>query len=120
MNRLTKLKWTEVKKMAEKYVKLSDIKKKLNYICRKYGVVPCVKQEISDALAKIPYTVKEELEATLEVEDAPAVNVVSVRCKDCRFYVEYDEGGHYCEMLDCDTPGEDFYCREAVKKGRDF
>lgn len=54
--------------MAKKYVALSDVKKKLNYIYRKHGVVPCIKQEISDALAKIPYTVKEELEATLEVE----------------------------------------------------
>ncbi len=106
--------------MVEKYVKLSDVKKKLNYICRAYGVVQRIKQIISDALAKIPYTVKGELETTLETEGAPAADVVSVRCKDCQFYAEYDEGGHYCEMLDCDTPGEDFYCREAVKKERDL
>ncbi len=42
--------------MAEKYVKLSDVKKKLNYIYRTYGVVQQMKQVISDALGKIPYT----------------------------------------------------------------
>ena len=62
-------------KMAEKYVKLSDVKKKMNYICRTYLSSPQIKQRISDALAKIPYTVKEELEATLKVENAPAADV---------------------------------------------
>ncbi len=54
--------------MNEKYVKLSDIKKKLNYIYRKCGVCPHMKQTISDALTRIPYVVKGELETTLEVE----------------------------------------------------
>ncbi len=54
--------------MSEKYVKLSDVKKKLNYICRTYSLDQQIKQRISDALAKIPYTVKGKLETTLEAE----------------------------------------------------
>ncbi len=54
--------------MNEKYVKLSDVKKKLNYIYRVYGVSPQMKQTITDALARVPYVVKGELETTLEAE----------------------------------------------------
>ncbi len=54
--------------MNEKYVKLSDVKKKLNYIYRTYGVSPQMKRTISDALARIPCAVKGELETTLEAE----------------------------------------------------
>lgn len=106
--------------MAEKYVKLSDVKNNLNYIYKAYAVTPQMKRRISDALARIPYTVKEELEATLEVEAAPAADAVSVRCKDCQFYSEYCQGDHYCELLDCDVPGEEFYCRDAEKRERNL
>lgn len=51
----------------EKYVKLSDVKKKLNYIYRTYGVSPQMKQTISNALTRIPYAIKGELETVLEV-----------------------------------------------------
>lgn len=50
----------------EKYVKLSDVKKKLNYIYRTYGVSPQMKQTISNALTRIPYAIKGELETVLE------------------------------------------------------
>lgn len=54
--------------MNEKYVKLSDVKKKLNYIYRVYGVSQKIKQTISSALEKIPYTMVGELEVVLEAE----------------------------------------------------
>lgn len=50
--------WTErqAMKMTEKYVKLSDVKKKMNYICRTYLLGKQIKESISGTLANIPYT----------------------------------------------------------------
>lgn len=52
--------------MTEKYMKVSDIKKKLNYIYRKCGVCPQMKQTISNVLTEIPYVVKGESETALK------------------------------------------------------
>lgn len=51
--------------MSEKYVKLSDVKKKLNYVFRTYGTSPQMKKRIFDAFERLPYTVKAELETTV-------------------------------------------------------
>ncbi len=82
-------------------------------MCKKYGNETPEQQSRS-------YDTLMMYEIAWEIEDAPVVDIVPIRCKDCRFYVEYDEGGHYCEMLDCNIPGENFYCRDAVEKECDL
>lgn len=59
--------------MADKFVKLSDAKRKVNYILTRNGSSPQTRRNVSDALGKLPYTVKAELESTLEAADVQPV-----------------------------------------------
>ncbi|MGN1303766.1 MAG: hypothetical protein ACI4YB_01895 [Oscillospiraceae bacterium] len=58
--------------MAEKFVSVSAVKKKLNYIFREYAISPLTKKKILGIFDRIP--------------SADVVEVV--RCKDCRFHEE--------------------------------
>lgn len=96
--------------MTEKYVKLSDVKKKLNYICRTYSLGQQIKQSMSDALAKIPCTVKGELETTLDVEFVKYGEWVYgendiPRCSECG--VEVKEISPFCPQCGAKMDGED-------------
>ncbi len=79
--------------MTEKYVKLSDVKKKLNYTYRVYGVSQKIKQTISNSLGKIPYTVKGELETTIEAEPVKQGKWKKIqnfaRCSECKHEVNW-------------------------------
>lgn len=55
--------------MNDKYVKLADVKRKLRYIFKAYGVNDFVKEKIKRALNDLPYSVKGDLETTLEAAD---------------------------------------------------
>lgn len=55
--------------MNEKYVKLSDVKKRLNYIFRTYGVSQKMKKYINDGIDRVPYITKSELENIPDVTD---------------------------------------------------
>ncbi len=81
--------------------------------CNKYGNETPEQQNQS-------YSTMMMYEIAMAIDNAPVVDVVPVRCKDCRFCVGYDEGCCYCELFDFDTPGENFYCRDAVEKERDL
>lgn len=50
----------------DKYIKISDLKSKLNYIFRSYGVGKATREAINNVISKIPYVVKGELETTIE------------------------------------------------------
>ena len=50
----------------EKYIKLSDVNKKLNYIFKSYGTTEYMKAIYRKAIKSIPYVVKSKLETTLE------------------------------------------------------
>ena len=54
----------------EKFVKLSDVKNKLNYAFKIYGTSNIVKNDVLERLNKLPYSVKAELETTLFVEES--------------------------------------------------
>lgn len=88
--------------MTEKFIKISDLKKKLNYIFRSCGVNPQMRKTINEAIKKIPYTIKGDLETTLEVADVVEV----VRCKDCK----YRRSSEFCE---CREPN--FYCADGER-----
>ena len=60
--------------MNDKYVKLADVKQKLRYILKSYGVGSFVREKIKSALNDLPYSVKSDLETTLEVSDVQPVN----------------------------------------------
>lgn len=90
--------------MTEKFIKISDLKKKLNYIFRVYGVSPQMRKTINEAINKIPYTIKGDLETTLEVADVQEV----VRCKDCKH-------NGYCTVQDYVMFKDDNYCSRGIR-----
>ena len=53
----------------EKYIKLSDLRKKLNCIFRTYGTTRGMQEIYKKAIKSIPYVVKGELETTLEANN---------------------------------------------------
>ncbi len=60
--------------MNDKYVKLADVKRKLRYIFKTYGVGSFVREKIERTLNNLPYSVKGDLETTLEATDVQPVN----------------------------------------------
>lgn len=59
--------------MTEKYVKLADVKRKVNYILTRSGCSPQTQKAVKDAINNLPYTVKAEIETTLEAADVQPV-----------------------------------------------
>lgn len=59
--------------MNDKYVKLTDVKRKLRYIFKAYGVGSSVREKIERTLNNLPYSVKGDLETTLEAADVQSV-----------------------------------------------
>ena len=55
--------------MSKKYVELSALKAKLNYIFRAYGVSPQMKKKYIDSIDSLPYTVEAKLETTLDTTE---------------------------------------------------
>ena len=55
--------------MPEKYVKVNDVKKKLNYVFNANGVPKVVRQAIYKCFDKVPYYVKGDLETTLDSKE---------------------------------------------------
>ena len=64
----------KVQKMNDKYVKLADVKRKLRYIFKAYGVGSFVREKVERALNNLPYSIKGDLETTLETADVQPVN----------------------------------------------
>ena len=91
----------------EKYIKISDLRKKLNYIFRTYGTTRGMQEIYKKAIKSIPYAVKGELETTLESNNG----WISVKDKlpetsNCVLITDgenveigrYDEGVWYAEL----------------------
>lgn len=60
--------------MNDKYIKLADVKRKLRYILKAYGTSNFVRDKIKSTLNDLPYSVKGDLETSLEAEDVQPVN----------------------------------------------
>ena len=109
--------------MTEKYVKLTDVKKKVNYILKRNGSSPQTQRSIKDALNNLPYTVKAELETTLEAADVQPV----VYCKECKHgkeihYFEGDEAlpiRYSCKFSNYLMSGDGYCSMGAVMEGKD-
>ncbi len=63
----------KVREMNDKYVKLADVKRKLRYIFKAYGVGSFVREKVERALNNLPYSVKGDLETTLKASDVQPV-----------------------------------------------
>ena len=55
--------------MNKKYVELSALKAKLNYLFRVYSVSPQMKKKYIDRINSLPYTVEAKLETTLDTTE---------------------------------------------------
>lgn len=52
----------------DRFIRYSDIKRKLRYIFKQYGVPQQMQKVYLDAMEKLPYTLKAKLEQTLQTE----------------------------------------------------
>ena len=60
--------------MTEKYVKLADVKRKVNYILTRNSCSPQTQKAVKDTINNLPYVVEAEIETTLEAADVQPVN----------------------------------------------
>lgn len=96
--------------MTEKFIKISDLKKKLNYIFRSYGVSPQTRKTINEAINKIPYAIKGDLETTLEVADVQEVRHgkwFGTVCTNCGESTSDYYDCDYCPHCGARMDGED-------------
>lgn len=112
--------------MNDKYVKLADVKRKLRYIFNAYGVNGFVKEKIKRALNDLPYSVKGDLETTLEAADVQPVKhgrwentstPNQLKCSNCEIIhliVQYPQGDiKYCPNCGARMDGD-----KAERTGR--
>lgn len=99
--------------MNDKYVKLADVKRKLRYIFNAYGANSFVKEKIKRALNDLPYSVKGDLETTLEAayvkpvkygrwENTSTPN--QLRCSNCEI-IHFIAQFPYAEINYCPNCG---------------
>lgn len=53
----------------EKYINVADVKRKLRYIFKAYGVGGFVREKVEVMIDNLPYSVKGDLETTLTKEN---------------------------------------------------
>ena len=53
----------------DKFVNIADLKKKLRYWCKTRGVAKAAQDSLMETIKRIPYTVRAELENTLETTE---------------------------------------------------
>lgn len=94
----------------EKYIKLSDLRKKLNYIFKTYGTTRGMQEIYKKAIKSIPYVVKGGLETTLEANNGwisvkdklpETSNCVLVTDGESVEISRYDEGVWYTASPYC-------------------
>ena len=111
----------KVQKMNDKYVKLADVKRKLRYIFKAYGVGGFVREKVERSLNNLPYSVKGDLETTLETADVQPVKHGKwekkkgyLVCSNCGMtvdtigytYEEQEEVFRYCSCCGYRMDGE--------------
>lgn len=80
-------------------------------LCRRVGAVYTIAQGCGASEIAVFYkALQEEVEKT-ETVDA----VVVVRCSDCKFFHEYEDGETYCEQMDIYGVIPDGFCNEGGK-----
>lgn len=80
-------------------------------LCRRVGAVYTIAQECGAPEIAVFYKALQE-----EVEQTKTVDAVEVvRCKDCKFFHEYEDEETYCEWLDLIDFPLDGFCSEGEK-----
>lgn len=95
--------------MADKYIKVANLKNRLNYIFRNYGTSKFIRDKVNEAIKSVPCYFKGELDTTLEVADVQEVKHGTwentntpnqLRCSNCKiihFIAQYPHGAiNYC------------------------
>lgn len=83
-------------------------------LCRRVGAVYTIAQGCGAPEIAVFYKALQE-----EVEQTKTVDAVEVvRCKDCKFFHEYEDEETYCEWLDLIDFPLDGFCSEGEKDKR--
>lgn len=97
--------------MDDKYVKLSDVKRKVNYILKRNGSSPQTQRDIKDALNNLPYTLEAEIESTLEAAD-----VQPVKRGQWEEIEDFDGDTHF----GCTACGAEFYLEAGTPEDNEY
>lgn len=80
-------------------------------LCRRVGAVYRIAQGCGAQETAVFYKALQE-----EVEQMETVDAVEVvRCKDCKFLHEYEDGETYCEQMDTHGVLPEGFCNEGRK-----
>lgn len=80
-------------------------------LCGRIGAVYTIAQGCGLSEITVFYKALQE-----EVEQTKTVDAVEVvRCKDCKFFHEYEDGDTYCEQMDTQGVLPDGFCSEGEK-----
>ena len=80
-------------------------------LCRRVGAVYTIAQGCGAPEIAVFYKALQE-----EVEQMETVDAVEVvRCKDCKFFHEYEDGETYCEQMGIYGALPDGFCNEGEK-----
>lgn len=80
-------------------------------LCRRVGAVYRIAQGCGAQETAVFYKALQE-----EVEQMETVDAVEVvRCKDCKFFHEYEDGETYCEQMDTYNILPEGFCSEGER-----
>ena len=102
--------------MADKYVKLADVKRKLRYIFKVYGVGGFVREKVERALNNLPYSVKGDLETTLEAADVQPVKHGRWITKAEDYYKAWQDSGRSWDDMPYFVTGLKFACSNCFEQ----
>lgn len=86
----------------DKFVNIADLKAKLRYWCKTRGMTKAAQDSLMETIKRVPYTVRADIESTLEADDTAEwidkevrgtmTNVCSA-CGSCSVYPDKYCGG---------------------------
>lgn len=66
----------------DKFVNIADLKSKLRYWCKTRGMEKAGRDSLMETIKRIPYTVRAELENTLETTESEVQSDAETRARD--------------------------------------
>lgn len=93
---------------TEKYVKVSDVKRKLNYVFRTYQMPKSMRDEFYKCFDRVPYCVKGDLETSLPTDAQPV--------KHGKWEINCDGNYPYCSECECSPARATNYCPNCGAK----
>lgn len=96
-----------------KYINVADVKRKLRYIFKAYGVGGFVREKVEVMIDNLPYSVKGDLETTLEAANAQSMDDMKVKETELKA-IDVDVRG-YTNRFECQLCLAEIYSEICLK-----